>query len=243
MTEREKIIDFARAQIGVCEEPKGSNKQKYGEYLDSTEWYLYKDGSKVWVHKVNGFDWCTQTVDAIYCMVFGIEKARNMLHRPIYNNYGAVVKYAYNYFKCADSITTKPEPGNVVYFQRNGELCHTGICSKVENGRVYVIEGNAGKNNWYVVENNYSINDNYIYGYGVPAYTESKYPDTPYTAKCCLNGVAIRSAPYSDSSIIGYIHKDDVLTIEDMAGSSGDFGLIHGYVYIPGGFIVEDKNT
>ena len=236
MEDRDKLVDFALSQIGVHEEPLGSNRQKYGEYLDKTVWYLYKENGKTWIHKVNGFDWCTSFVDACFNMVFGLDKAREMLFRPVYNNYGAVVKYAYGYFEKEGTIVQNPRRGDVIYFQRSGSLSHTGIIVDVIGDTLTVVEGNAGKNNSYVVMNKYKTTDSYVYGFGRPAYAASKYPDTPFKAKCTLNGVAIRSGPYSDSPIIGYVHKDDVLTIEDLDGSSGDFGLIHGYVYIPGGF-------
>ena len=98
MTASQKLVDYAISQIGTAEDPLGSNKQKYGALIDSTDWYLYKDNTHTWRHLVNGYDWCTQFVDASFITVFGIDKARKMLYRPQYNNMGAVVKYAFNYY-------------------------------------------------------------------------------------------------------------------------------------------------
>ena len=178
--QRKRIIEFAMSQVGTCEDPKGSNKQKYGAYLDSTKWYLYRDSSgKEWIHKVNGYDWCTQFVDASFCMTFGIDKARELLYRPVYNNYGAVVKYAYNYFKAAGAGFTKeqytPQPGDVIYFQNKNGLSHTGIVIDILNGKVRTVEGNTssdGKTSWYVAQKVYDLKSSYIYGYGVPNYSE-----------------------------------------------------------------------
>lgn len=64
----------------------------------------------------------------------------------------------------------------------------------------------------------------------------SKYPAVPFIAHNTLKGVAIRSIPYSDGKIIGYILLGADVKIEDLQGSSGDFGKIEGYVYLPGGF-------
>ena len=50
---------------------------------------------------------------------------------------------------------------------QDGESDHTGIVEKVENGRVYTIEGNSDDS---CKENSYPIGYFEIYGYGVPAY-------------------------------------------------------------------------
>ena len=236
MRTAKELVSLALSQVGTCEDPKGSNKQPYGAYLDDTNWYLYKDGSKTWVHKVNGYDWCTQFVDWCFCFAFGIDAAREMLFRPVYNNYGAGAVYAYDYFKKAGAVVVSPQPGDVVYFQRKGSITHTGIIIEVDANYITTIEGNAGKNNWYVVKNKYAKSDSYVYGYGRPAYQESKYPDPPFQAVNDLKGVAIRSGPYSDCQIIGYISFGAVVDIEKLDGSSGDFGKVTGYVYLPGGF-------
>src|SRR5574344_1153086 len=69
-----------------------------------------------------------------------------------------------------------PEPGMIIFFDwdnkgssgpQDGESDHTGIVEKVENGRVYTIEGNSGDS---CRENSYPIGYYEIYGYGCPAY-------------------------------------------------------------------------
>ena len=60
MGQVEELLKFALAQVGTAENPLGSNKQPYGAHIDSTDWYLYKNGTKTWRHLVNGYDWCTQ---------------------------------------------------------------------------------------------------------------------------------------------------------------------------------------
>lgn len=180
MSDVSKLIEFVLSQVGYAENPLGSNHQKYGEMLDNTDWYLYKDGTKIWVHKVNNFNWCTQFVDASFISVFTIDKARKMLYRPQYNNYGAVVKYAFNYFKSAGKGYTKaehnPKPGDVIYFQNSEGLSHTGVVVSVTDTQVTTVEGNAGKGSNYVVKNTYNKNSSYIYGYGTPGYDDEPTP-------------------------------------------------------------------
>ena len=62
-----------------------------------------------------------------------------------------------------------PEPGMLIFFQWYGSdssiADHVGIVEKVENGRVYTIEGNSGDQ---VRQNSYPIGYGEIKGYGVP---------------------------------------------------------------------------
>lgn len=210
MTGAQKIVEYIISQIGTAEDPLGSNKQKYGALLDTLPWYLYKEGDREWIHKVNGYDWCTQTVDASFITCFGIDKARKMLYRPVYNNYGAVVKYAFNYFKNAGKGFKKedynPKPGDVIYFQNSAGLSHTGIVIEVTSTQVTTVEGNSGKNCWYVAKSTYNKTSSYIYGYGHPDYgTEpepSKYTvgDT-YNVLC--DELEVRKGPGTSFGSVG----------------------------------------
>ena len=222
MTAREKIVAYAISQIGTAEDPLGSNKQKYGALIDSTDWYLYKDGNKTWRHLVNGYDWCTQFVDASFITTFTIDKARKMLFRPTYNNYGAVVKYAFNYFKNAGKGFKKeeysPKAGDVIYFQNSAGLSHTGIVIDVSSGNVTTVEGNSGKNSYYVAKHTYNKSSSYIYGYGVPDYDETPEPDpkemdgykvgNTYEV-VCNDPLMIRKGPGTSYAKVGELKKGD----------------------------------
>ena len=67
-----------------------------------------------------------------------------------------------------------PSPGMIIFFDWNyphagqdGDPDHVGIVSRVEDGRVYTVEGNSGD---ACMENSYAVGYYEIYGYGVPAY-------------------------------------------------------------------------
>lgn len=242
MSAVEKLIASALSQIGY-EEPNHDNGQKYGEFIDTTTWYLYKEGSKTWVHKVNFYDWCTQFVDWNFISCFGIDTARKILNRPDYNNYGAVVKYQYKYFEQVGRTGKTPKRGAVIFFQNSDGLCHVGIVSDFDNETVTTVEGNAGRGNYFVVQNRYKLTDKYIYGFGYPDYeAATKYPEPPFMAHNILKGVAIKSNPYGGTdNIIGYIQLNKYVQIEALAGVSGDFGKITGYVYLPKGFTIDGK--
>ena len=232
MTEAQKIVEYAISQIGTAEDPLGSNRQKYGALIDSTDWYLYKEGDRTWRHLVNGYDWCTQFVDASFITNFGIDKARKMLYRPVYNNYGAVVKYAFNYFKNAGKGFKKeeysPKAGDVIYFQNSKGLSHTGIVVAVTDSQVTTIEGNSGTNGYYVAKHIYSKTSSYIYGYGCPDYgTEpepSKYKvgDT-YNVLC--DELEIRKGPGTNFDSVGQLKHGDKIVCKAITNNSSNVWL------------------
>lgn len=63
-----------------------------------------------------------------------------------------------------------PKAGDIIFFdwEVDGKVNHVGIVEKVENDKVYTIEGNS--DNDTCRQKNYSVNSKYIYGYGVPLY-------------------------------------------------------------------------
>lgn len=183
MGQVDDLLKYALAQVGTAENPLGSNRQPYGAHIDSTDWYLYKSGNKTWRHLVNGYDWCTQLHDDCFLKVFGIDKARKMLCRPQYNNYGAVVKYQVNYMKAANRFGSTPKKGCSIYFKNSAGPSHIGIVYDYDNTFVYTVEGNAGSHCWYVVKGKYYRTNTRILGYGYPIYDSEPVPPTPPTPK------------------------------------------------------------
>lgn len=59
-----------------------------------------------------------------------------------------------------------PSPGDIIFFdwEQNDGVDHVGIVEKVENGKVYTIEGNSRDE---VREKSYFLNYKSIYGYGI----------------------------------------------------------------------------
>ncbi|MFA6662479.1 MAG: CHAP domain-containing protein, partial [Bacilli bacterium] len=62
-----------------------------------------------------------------------------------------------------------PSSGDIIFFdwEGDGEADHVGIVEKVENGRIYTIEGNSDDR---CKENSYPLRYSGIFGFGVPAY-------------------------------------------------------------------------
>ena len=73
--------------------------------------------------------------------------------------------------------SAEPVAGMIIFFDwdspdgssgpQDGLSDHTGIVQKVENGKVYTVEGNSGDS---VCTREYAIGHYEILGYGIPAY-------------------------------------------------------------------------
>ena len=66
----------------------------------------------------------------------------------------------------------EPRPGDIIFFDwddgsQDGSSDHVGIVEKVENGRIYTIEGDSGDS---CRQNSYPVGYYEIYGYGTPAH-------------------------------------------------------------------------
>ena len=63
-----------------------------------------------------------------------------------------------------------PKPGDIIFFdwEVDGKVNHVGIVEKVENGKIYTIEGNSTGDMCRRLS--YSINSKVIYGFGTPEY-------------------------------------------------------------------------
>lgn len=109
-----------------------------------------------------------------WCCVFVsyIADANGIMDKyiPRFAGVSAGIRYfkSKNQFKLASKYT--PKPGDIVFFDFPSEyfVDHVGIVEKVENGKVYTIEGNA--NSDYVKRKEYELDSPYLYAYGVPDY-------------------------------------------------------------------------
>ena len=91
---------------------------------------------------------------------------------------GVIPKFAgvntgINWFKAIGQWKDKgftPKGGDLIFFdwESDGTASHVGIVEKVENGRVYTVEGNSTDD--MCRQKNYSLNSKVILGYGTPQY-------------------------------------------------------------------------
>lgn len=158
----EKLIATAKAEIGYKE--TGNNITKYSAYFNNTDFYNGSKGDgKTW-----GAEWCDIFVDYCFCNVFGMETGRNMLCQPK-KSAGAGCKFSAGYYKKAGRFFDKPEAGDqIFFFDTKGEINHTGLVSKVDDKKVYTIEGNSGN---AVKAHSYALDNKKIAGYGRPRWS------------------------------------------------------------------------
>jgi len=120
---RNDIISVAESQIGVVEEPAGSNRQKYGEWIG-----------------LNGYAWCAMFVSWVF------DHAGAPLGKIDREKGYVGCQSAYNFWKAAGQLTITPQPGDIVLFDWNkdGKHDHTGIFKRdLGNGYFESIEGNT----------------------------------------------------------------------------------------------------
>lgn len=189
MNEKQLIVNKALEEVGYL--GKRSNKDldyktanaggkytKYARDLDNI--------SSFYNGKKNGYDWCDIFVDWCFVKAFGVEKALELLCQPKKST-GAGCGFSMNFYKQKGRLFNSPKVGDQIFFGKAGDIYHTGLVYKVENGRVYTIEGNSG--NSKVAKWDYPIGADYIAGYGRPAYNEEIKPIPEPTPEPDYTGV------------------------------------------------------
>lgn len=181
MSESKKVIDIALAEVGYIEKKSNSqldsktanagknNYTKYARDLDNIPGFY--NGKK------NGYDWCDVFVDWCFVKAFGKERAMKLLNQPAKST-GAGCGYSMSFYKKIGQLFKTPKAGDQIFFGSGTDIYHTGLVYKVENGRVYTIEGNTSSasevvaNGGVVAKKSYPVGASYIAGYGRPKYTE-----------------------------------------------------------------------
>lgn len=166
MYDKQKIIDWALAQVGYHELP--GNHNKYSQYLDGIPGFY--NGKK------DGFSWCDCFVDAGFCQCYGVLGAKELLCQPD-NSCGAGCLYSANYFKQHGRFHEhNPQTGDQIFFTySDGEVSHTGLVVDVTSYSVVTVEGNTSD---MVAKRSYPLSDARIFGYGRPDWgAEAKEDD------------------------------------------------------------------
>ena len=122
-TVRDNVLAVAAGEVGVREDPLGSNKIKYNQ------WY---------------YGWNAGGTEHPYCVVFvQWVFAHGDFDLPVLTASNSVIKgYAQNHGMW---VTSDYQVGDIVLFNFDGDAYadHAGIVEKVVNGRVICIEGNT----------------------------------------------------------------------------------------------------
>ena len=166
-----KLLSYAMDQLGYRE--SGDNWNKYAAMPEMTQLLGWDAQNQ---------PWCNIFVNACFISCFGLEIGAAMLYQPIGSG-SALCRASADFFKTAGAWIERgrmPDPGDVIFFYRSGEINHMGIVSRVVGGSIVTVEGNSSDQ---VAERCYSVSDSKIAGYGRPnwAAVEGKDIDAPTT--------------------------------------------------------------
>ncbi len=146
-------IQIAQAEVGYHEGANNSNK--YGDELHAIQPSNMDKNAA----------WCDAFVDWVIlqtCRRFG--KDEETAREVLCGDFDDYTYFSVNLYKKAGRWTSEPARGYQIFFGGSG---HTGIVTKVEDGKVYTIEGNKSD---AVRECSYDIDYSNIIGYGMPRY-------------------------------------------------------------------------
>lgn len=181
--DRQKVINIALAEVGYLEKASkeslddktanagSANYTKYARDLDAIGYF---NGRK------QGFAWCAVWLCWCFVKAYGKAAAIKMLYHPTNskNNAAAGCKHARNYFKAKGQLHDKPQIGDQIFFysKDKDEISHTALVYKVDDKRVYTVEGNTSSasgvvaNGGAVEKKSYALTYTRIAGYGRPDY-------------------------------------------------------------------------
>lgn len=180
MTAIERLLQTARNEIGYLEKATNSNLDDKTANAGSNNYTKYArdlDKQGVYNFPKNGYAWCDMFVDWCFVTTFGVETAWKMTNQPM-GGCGAGCTYSAQYYKnMGRFFTSDPQPGDQIFFKGGDGMGHTGLVEKVQDGRVYTIEGNTSSasgvvpNGGAVRDKSYSLSYSGIGGYGRPDWT------------------------------------------------------------------------
>jgi GH25 family lysozyme M1 (1,4-beta-N-acetylmuramidase) len=236
MTAIERAIEVALQEEGYYEKSKAAC-QNNPSVLDSKNQGIGADNMTKygrdmvkWVGSpyAQGVAWCDEWVDWVMVTAFGIDKAKEMI-----GGWSAYTPTSAQYYKNMGRWRNVPEVGAQIFFQNSTRINHTGIVYKVDDTKVYTIEGNTSStggvvvNGGCVAKKTYLKTNTKIAGYGMPKY-ELAETTKPYLYKGIDVSAAQKNMDYNaiknagiDFAILKIIRKDlnkDVMFENHYAG-------------------------
>lgn len=156
MTTAAQVLEVARSQIGITENPAGSNRVKYAAWAG-----------------IQGQPWCAAFTSWCFYESGAAELIGNIKHvyTPTFANWfttrGQWIKRG-----------EEAQPGDVVFFHNSERICHVGIVESYAGGNLVTIEGNtsvtSNDNGGAVMRRNRTLGSTlsswYVAGYGRPLY-------------------------------------------------------------------------
>ena len=164
----EKLISIVRGEVGYLEKKSNKDLDSKTGNAGSNNYTKY---ARDLYPALQGQPWCDMFVDWCFVQAFGKVKAQQLIG----GGFSAYTPASAQYYKnIGQWRVDRPEPGDQIFFKNSVRICHTGIVTRVEGGKVYTIEGNTSgasgviANGGGVREKSYALSDPGIAGYGRP---------------------------------------------------------------------------
>ena len=180
-----KVIKVAEGEVGYLE--KKSNKDLESKTANAGSKNYTKYGR--WIG-ANGDYWCASFLSWIFYKAYGSVLGKQLLCGA----FSAACETIRKNFVKKGRYKSTPTIGDVIFFSgtRHSGANHIGIVYKIDNGKVYTIEGNTSgasgvvDNGGGVAKKSYALTNSKILGYGHPDYAlvNSSTTKVNYYAKC-----------------------------------------------------------
>lgn len=164
------LLSIAATEIGYHEKATNAELDSPTGNSGSNNWTKYaRDLAAAGYYNANknGFAWCDVFVDWCFYQLAGRNAVKAQEIECQTGPYGAGCIFSRKYYQEQDRLYTTPQPGDQVFFTKNGEITHTGIVETVIDNRITTIEGNS---NNQVSRRSYSLSDSYVKDFGRPKY-------------------------------------------------------------------------
>lgn len=174
MTAAERLIATARAELGYLEKASDKDLDDKMANVGSNNYTKY---ARDIYPSLQGQPWCDMFADWCHVQTFGQVKARQLIG----GGFSAYTPTSAQYYKDKGLWRTVPLPGDQAFFKNDIRIYHTGIVTRVADGRVYTIEGNTSGvpgvvANGGVFEKSYALTYSRIAGYGRPDWSLVENP-------------------------------------------------------------------
>lgn len=170
----DKVLKIAEAEVGYLE--KKSNSQLDSKTANAGKANYTKYGRDMHNIYPSVMDfpaaWCDAFVDWCFYMAYGVCNAKGLLG----GNFNDYTPSSAQLYKNKKAWYKNPKVGDQIFFKNSTRINHTGLVYKVDNKRVYTIEGNTSgasgviANGGGVCKKSYALNNSRIAGYGRPKY-------------------------------------------------------------------------
>lgn len=232
ITSAQKVIDIALAEVGYIEKRNGDLTYLYDKTANPGSANYTKYGYEMHQIYPQIMDypaaWCDCFVDHCFMKAYGVANAKTLLGGD-FDDYTVRSVMHYERAGAYHKAPFKPQPGDQIFFRNNSGVCHTGLVYKVDDYRVYTVEGNTNSgagvvsNGGMVCMKAYVLNSPSIDGYGRPNYSNKTVTQTVVNTVKEAVGLAAQIEPAQefDKDVAGsYQVTASALNLRSGAGTN-----------------------